>query len=41
MEEKGIDNVGYAKLAVHEIQAAKDGDVLDKNPPYFFYGRWR
>jgi hypothetical protein len=41
VEEKGIDNVGYAQLAVQEVQAVKNGDVLDKNPPYFFYGRWR
>lgn len=41
VEEKGIGKVGYARDAVHEVQAAKNGEVLVENPPYFFYGRWR
>jgi hypothetical protein len=41
VEEKGIDNVGYTRVVVHEVQAAIKGEVLVKNPPYFFYGRWR
>jgi hypothetical protein len=40
-EEKGIDSVYYARAAVHEVQAAKNGEVLVKNTPYFFYGQWR
>jgi hypothetical protein len=41
VEERGVDNVVYAQLAINKIQAAKNGDALDENPPHFFYGRWR
>jgi hypothetical protein len=41
VEEKGIGKVWYARDAVQEVQAAKNGEVLVEDPPYFFYGRWR
>jgi len=36
VEEKEIGKVGYARDAIHEVQAAKNGEVLVENPPYFF-----